>query len=159
MEGHNWKCLYLKKPRLRKKDTLLAFLRDTQRNNKNINCSNNQTFFWVLSEFLLGHYQYSKLYNNWYFKICQRLCVFQVSNFLVTINSSINILIYCTFGNKFKTIFLQIFCGRKPHIQTMTTLRCDCFTKSFLVTLLIDAHVSVKFLQSRSPITETFRFC
>jgi hypothetical protein len=26
----------------------------------------------------------------------------------VTINSSINILIYCTFGNKFKTIFLQV---------------------------------------------------
>eukprot|EP00095_Tigriopus_kingsejongensis_P010932 snap_masked-scaffold206_size259025-processed-gene-1.14 protein:Tk10932 transcript:snap_masked-scaffold206_size259025-processed-gene-1.14-mRNA-1 annotation:"fmrfamide receptor" len=49
--------------------------------------------------------------------------VIQVSNLLVTINSSVNILIYCIFGNKFKTIFLQIFCGRKPHIQQMRTCR------------------------------------
>ena len=40
---------------------------------------------------------------------------------LVTINSSVNILIYCTFGNRFKTVFLQIFCGRKPHVQTVRT--------------------------------------
>ncbi|TRY67168.1 hypothetical protein TCAL_05489 [Tigriopus californicus] len=49
--------------------------------------------------------------------------VIQVSNLLVTINSSVNILIYCIFGNKFKTIFLQIFCGKKPHIQQMRTCR------------------------------------
>lgn len=47
--------------------------------------------------------------------------MFQVSNLLVTINSSVNILIYCIFGNKFKTLFMQIFCGRKPHIQTVRT--------------------------------------
>ena len=40
--------------------------------------------------------------------------VFQVSNFLVTINSSVNILIYCTFGKKFRTVFMQIFFGRQP---------------------------------------------
>jgi hypothetical protein len=38
---------------------------------------------------------------------------------LVTINSSVNILIYCIFGNKFKTLFMQIFCGQKPHVTTV----------------------------------------
>lgn len=42
----------------------------------------------------------------------------KVSNLLVTVNSSINIFIYCTFGNKFKTVFMQIFCGKKPETQT-----------------------------------------
>ena len=37
-----------------------------------------------------------------------------VSNFLVTINSSVNILIYCIFGKKFRTVFLKIFLGRDP---------------------------------------------
>ena len=32
----------------------------------------------------------------------------QFSNLLVTINSSVNILIYCTFGKKFRTVFLQV---------------------------------------------------
>ncbi len=43
----------------------------------------------------------------------------QVSNLLVTINSSVNILIYCIFGAKFKTLFMQIFCGAKPQVQTV----------------------------------------
>ena len=38
----------------------------------------------------------------------------QVSNFLVTCNSSVNILIYCTFGKKFRTVFMQIFFGKQP---------------------------------------------
>ena len=33
----------------------------------------------------------------------------QFSNLLVTINSSVNILIYCTFGKKFRTVFLQVY--------------------------------------------------
>ena len=37
-----------------------------------------------------------------------------VSNFLVTINSSVNILIYCIFGKKFRTVFMQIFLGKQP---------------------------------------------
>ena len=37
-----------------------------------------------------------------------------VSNSLVTINSSVNILIYCIFGKKFRTVFLKIFCGKEP---------------------------------------------
>ena len=47
------------------------------------------------------------------------LCFSQVSNLFVTINSSVNILIYCIFGNKFKTLFMQIFCGAKPQVQTV----------------------------------------
>ena len=38
----------------------------------------------------------------------------KVSNFLVTINSSVNILIYCIFGKKFRTVFMQIFLGKEP---------------------------------------------
>ena len=37
-----------------------------------------------------------------------------VSNCLVIINSSGNILIYCTFGKKFRTVFMQIFFGKQP---------------------------------------------
>lgn len=40
--------------------------------------------------------------------------VIQVSNLLVTINSSVNIIIYCTFGKKFRTVFMQIFLGKQP---------------------------------------------
>ena len=32
------------------------------------------------------------------------------SNMLVTLNSSVNFIIYCIFGEKFKRIFLQMFC-------------------------------------------------
>ena len=37
-----------------------------------------------------------------------------ISNCLVIINSSGNILIYCTFGKKFRTVFMQIFFGKQP---------------------------------------------
>jgi len=33
-----------------------------------------------------------------------------VSSFLVTLNSSINFVIYCIFGEKFKRIFFRLFC-------------------------------------------------
>ncbi|XP_014661653.1 PREDICTED: FMRFamide receptor-like [Priapulus caudatus] len=36
------------------------------------------------------------------------------SNLLVTFNSSINFIIYCIFGKKFKLLFLKIFCQRQP---------------------------------------------
>lgn len=32
------------------------------------------------------------------------------NNFLVTVNSSVNFIIYCIFGQKFRSLFLQIFC-------------------------------------------------
>ncbi|XP_022256354.1 FMRFamide receptor-like [Limulus polyphemus] len=34
-----------------------------------------------------------------------------VSNLLVTINSSVNFIIYCIYGQKFKTMFLRMFCA------------------------------------------------
>ena len=37
-----------------------------------------------------------------------------VSNTLVVVNSSVNILIYCIFGKKFRTVFLKIFLGKEP---------------------------------------------
>ena len=37
----------------------------------------------------------------------------QVSNLLVTVNSSVNFFVYCTFGQKFRTVFMQMFCGQK----------------------------------------------
>jgi hypothetical protein len=33
-----------------------------------------------------------------------------VSNMLITVNSSVNFIIYCIFGEKFKRIFFRIFC-------------------------------------------------
>ena len=36
-----------------------------------------------------------------------------VSNLLVTLNSSVNFIIYCIFGEKFKRLFCHLFCGRK----------------------------------------------
>ena len=39
---------------------------------------------------------------------CTRLN--NVSNLLVTLNSSVNFIIYCIFGDKFKRIFFRLFC-------------------------------------------------
>ena len=36
----------------------------------------------------------------------------QISNLLVTLNSSVNFIIYCIYGDKFKKIFCLIFCKR-----------------------------------------------
>ena len=41
------------------------------------------------------------------------LWLVQTGNFLVTINSSINFIIYVIFGRKFKRIFLKLFCSSK----------------------------------------------
>ena len=41
-----------------------------------------------------------------------------VTNLFVTINSSINFLIYCLFGNKFRTIFMQV-------LRTFTRIATD----------------------------------
>ena len=57
-----------------------------------INDGNDQ--WWILQHF--GH-QYHPLT--------------QTNNLLVTINSSVNFIIYCIFGNKFKRIFLSLLCG------------------------------------------------
>ena len=35
----------------------------------------------------------------------------QTNNLLVTINSSVNFIIYCIFGHKFKRIFITLICG------------------------------------------------
>ena len=43
-----------------------------------------------------------------------------ISNCLVIINSSGNILIYCTFGKKFRTVFMQIFFGKQPRTLSRT---------------------------------------
>ena len=41
----------------------------------------------------------------------------QISNLLVTVNSSVNFIIYCIFGEKFKCVLLKIICtmiGKAP---------------------------------------------
>ncbi|PRD17700.1 UNVERIFIED_CONTAM: FMRFamide receptor [Trichonephila clavipes] len=46
----------------------------------------------------------------------------RVSNLLVTFNSSINFVIYCIFGQKFKKMFLYMFCGfRRTKNQSFTS--------------------------------------
>ena len=60
-------------------------------------------------------------------KVCTALT--QVSNLLVTLNSSVNFVIYCIYGEKFKRLFCSLFCkhcGAKEdiqHIQRYTTTR------------------------------------
>ena len=44
-----------------------------------------------------------------------------LSNSLVIINSSVNILVYCTFGKKFRTVFMQIFFGKQPPCTIITS--------------------------------------
>jgi hypothetical protein len=36
----------------------------------------------------------------------------QISNLMVTLNSSVNFIIYCIYGEKFKRLFCAIFCNR-----------------------------------------------
>jgi hypothetical protein len=36
----------------------------------------------------------------------------QISNLMVTLNSSVNFIIYCIYGEKFKRLFCAIFCSR-----------------------------------------------
>ena len=38
-----------------------------------------------------------------------------INNLLVTVNSSVNFLIYCIFGQKFRKLFFQIFCHNVRH--------------------------------------------
>ena len=58
----------------------------------------------------------------------------QISNLLVTLNSSVNFIIYCIYGDKFKRLFCYIFCkkcggAREENLQmlqrypTTTTIR------------------------------------
>ena len=35
----------------------------------------------------------------------------QTNNLLITVNSSVNFIIYCIFGEKFKRIFFKMFCS------------------------------------------------
>lgn len=49
----------------------------------------------------------------------------QVSNLLVTLNSSVNFIIYIIYGEKFQRLFLMIFCkrhqGREQILRRYTT--------------------------------------
>ena len=54
----------------------------------------------------------------------------QVSNLMVTLNSSVNFIIYCIYGEKFRRLFCYLFCktcggGQEEnrHIQRYTTTR------------------------------------
>lgn len=40
----------------------------------------------------------------------------KLSNLLVTINSSVNFIIYVTFGEKFKRLFLKLFCNNRLYL-------------------------------------------
>merc|ERR1719270_3165614 len=42
----------------------------------------------------------------------EHIGVNNISNLLVTLNSSVNFIIYCIFGDKFKRIFLRLFCSQ-----------------------------------------------
>lgn len=35
-----------------------------------------------------------------------------IRNFTVTVNSAVNFMLYCAFGQKFRKVFLKVFCAR-----------------------------------------------
>ncbi|XP_040578439.2 FMRFamide receptor [Lepeophtheirus salmonis] len=43
----------------------------------------------------------------------EKTALTNLSNLLVTLNSSVNFIIYCIFGDKFKRIFLKLFCWKR----------------------------------------------
>ena len=45
-----------------------------------------------------------------------------ISNLLVTLNSSVNFIIYCIFGDKFKRIFLRLFCSQGLNTPRLCSL-------------------------------------
>ena len=49
----------------------------------------------------------------------EHIGVNNISNLLVTLNSSVNFIIYCIFGDKFKRIFLRLFCSQGSQSMTM----------------------------------------
>ena len=62
----------------------------------------------------------------------------RVSNLLVSLNSSVNFVIYCIFGDKFQRLFLRYFCcccrmRWRPHSGTVKLSRCTYKTKSIIV--------------------------
>ena len=53
------------------------------------------------------------------------LALNNISNLLVTLNSSVNFIIYCIFGDKFKRIFLRLFCSQGSQMTNMK-LKSHC---------------------------------
>lgn len=77
----------------------------------------------------------------------------RVSNLLVTFNSSINFVIYCIFGQKFKKMFLHMFCGfRRTKNQSFTSTLQVTHTET--VRSVAPPTVRLKSLTSNG-ITET----
>ena len=73
----------------------------------------------------------------------------QISNLLVTLNSSVNFVIYCIYGEKFKRLFCYLFCkpcgGREEniqHIQRYTTTRGgnNTYEKSLTTTQVYETN-------------------
>ena len=79
-------------------------------------------------------------------KACTALT--QISNLLVTLNSSVNFVIYCIYGEKFKRLFCYLFCkpcgggAENQHIQRYTTTRGNACEKSY-ATQVYDKKTSV----------------
>ena len=73
----------------------------------------------------------------------------QISNLLVTLNSSVNFVIYCIYGEKFKRLFCYLFCktcgGREEniqHIQRYKTTRGghNAYEKSITTTQVYETN-------------------
>ena len=59
----------------------------------------------------------------------------QINNFLVTLNSSINFIIYCIFGQKFRRTFLKMF----------TKSRCREKPWTYLYVIEVIAHIDIAY--------------
>ena len=67
----------------------------------------------------------------------------QIGNLLVTINSSINFIIYVIFGRKFKRIFLKLFCSSRLFVPGRDSPEFQTYDES-VVTTNIELRNSVR---------------
>lgn len=69
----------------------------------------------------------------------------QIGNLLVTINSSINFIIYVIFGRKFKRIFLKLFCSSRLFVQGRDSPEFQTYDESIVTnTTNIELRNSVR---------------
>ncbi|KMQ90059.1 fmrfamide receptor [Lasius niger] len=68
----------------------------------------------------------------------------QFGNLLVTINSSINFIIYVIFGRKFKRIFLKLFCSSRLFVPGRDSPEFQTYDESMTNTTNIELRNSIR---------------
>jgi len=82
----------------------------------------------------------------------------QISNLMVTLNSSVNFIIYCIYGEKFKRLFCAIFCSRCGGARRENLVRIlDRLTSDKKISSLFFARMSFwLFILLRGQLNNTW---